>query len=445
VIHATDERVTTIAFSPDNKTLASGAGFTDSDIRLWDANTGKPKGVLGGHIGWVASLAFWPDGKKLVSASADQTMKIWDLATQKCVSTLRGHRQEVWSVALLPDNRTLVSGAKDGAIAVWDSARVNAPAAYASCSLPYDMWNFGPDHASIIGFDGINVVEWSAPLYSQPKVLFKPQFRVPIGAPYARISDDGRWFAATLYLYSRLIPARYIQVWDIQSGTQDHEVELAVGAIPLAVFDHGSKIMLYQGNQKLALLNAPDTAPKVIADWPYRFNAAGGVSMAMSADDSRFAISDWLGHAAIVSLNDLKGRALSTGIKETGGIGLSPDGTILAIPSGLGSVHLVDTQTLKETGELSGFLRGAHSAAFSPDGQRLAAGSNGKEAVTVWDVESAQRLISLEAPGSTYTHVGFSPDGSTIAAFDGGDVLRVWHAPSWDEIAVEENPSIQSP
>jgi WD40 repeat protein len=45
-----------------------------------------------------------------------------------------------------------------------------------------------------------------------------------------------------------------------------------------------------------------------------------------------------------------------------------------------GIIRLWDVATLQLVATLKGFLLGAHSVAFSPDGRRLAAGGNGQEA-----------------------------------------------------------------
>jgi WD40 repeat protein len=47
---------------------------------------------LHGHIGWVRSVSFSPDGRVLVSGSQDETIKLWDVKTGECLKILRPER-----------------------------------------------------------------------------------------------------------------------------------------------------------------------------------------------------------------------------------------------------------------------------------------------------------------------------------------------------------------
>jgi len=115
--------VESVAFSPDGKTLASGASY-DQTIRLWDVTTGKERGTLRGHGTCLTSVAFSPDGKTLASASYDHTIKLWDVATGQERATLKWPtREQRPSVALAfsPDSKTLAS-ASGGTVILWDVA-----------------------------------------------------------------------------------------------------------------------------------------------------------------------------------------------------------------------------------------------------------------------------------------------------------------------------------
>ncbi|MFP3040760.1 hypothetical protein LQZ19_02955 [Treponema primitia] len=47
-------------------------------MKIWDAETGREIRTLSGHSSAVNSAAYSPDGRRIVSASDDNTVKIWD-------------------------------------------------------------------------------------------------------------------------------------------------------------------------------------------------------------------------------------------------------------------------------------------------------------------------------------------------------------------------------
>ena len=63
-----------------------------------------------------------PDGRRVVSASDDQTLKVWDLASGRAVATLEGHTAWVSACAVTPDGRRVVSASDDKTLKVWDLA-----------------------------------------------------------------------------------------------------------------------------------------------------------------------------------------------------------------------------------------------------------------------------------------------------------------------------------
>ena len=79
--------------------------------------------TLRGHTIGVSSVAWSPDGQKIVSSSTDNTIKIWDTDTHVCLGTLSGHLYGVSSVAWSPDGQKIASGSYDNNIKIWDVSK----------------------------------------------------------------------------------------------------------------------------------------------------------------------------------------------------------------------------------------------------------------------------------------------------------------------------------
>ena len=115
----------TLAFSPDGATLASGSTrANEANIKLWNVADQTLIATLPGHTGGptgVHSVAFSPSGDTLASGSGDKSIKLWDVSSRTLIATLTGHTSHVFSVAFSSDG-TLASGSRDGTIKLWDVA-----------------------------------------------------------------------------------------------------------------------------------------------------------------------------------------------------------------------------------------------------------------------------------------------------------------------------------
>jgi WD40 repeat protein len=78
--------------------------------------------VLEGHGSWVTSVAFSPDGRRVVTGSGDGTARVWNLSgTTAAAAVLEGHRDAVWSVAFSLDGKRVVTGSRDNTARVWET------------------------------------------------------------------------------------------------------------------------------------------------------------------------------------------------------------------------------------------------------------------------------------------------------------------------------------
>lgn len=109
--------VTSLAFSPDNKILATAS--YDSTIQLWSTKNWKPLQKLAGHNGAVHSISWSPDSQVLVSASADQSIKIWNTKSGQLLDTRSQPTAEQYTVSFTPDGQHFLATGADKQIRLW--------------------------------------------------------------------------------------------------------------------------------------------------------------------------------------------------------------------------------------------------------------------------------------------------------------------------------------
>ncbi|MEE8468368.1 MAG: serine/threonine-protein kinase, partial [Planctomycetota bacterium] len=112
--------VSSVAWNPQGTRIVSGS--YDQTLRIWDAATGTSLQTLEGHAEGVTSVAWNPQGTRIVSGSWDKTLRIWDAATGTSLQTLEGHTWVASSVAWDPQGTRIVSGSDDGTLRIWDAA-----------------------------------------------------------------------------------------------------------------------------------------------------------------------------------------------------------------------------------------------------------------------------------------------------------------------------------
>lgn len=109
--------VRNIAASPDGKYLLSASA--DKSVRLWEIETGRHVYSFEGHTQPVLSVAFSQDGTTALSGGFDNAMRLWDTHSGQELRCFQGHTDGVHAVAFSPDGKHAASGGLDHTIRLW--------------------------------------------------------------------------------------------------------------------------------------------------------------------------------------------------------------------------------------------------------------------------------------------------------------------------------------
>ncbi len=432
--------VTSVAFSPDGRRIVSGGGDRslkpgEGELKVWNIQTGQEMLNLNGHTAPVNSVAFSPDGLWIVSGSDDETLRVWDAQTGQEKATLKGHTGSVNSVAFSPDALQIVSGSSDKTVKVWDVESGQVTLTFEGHTEPVNSVTFSPEDVDlqiVSGSSDKTVKVWNAQTGQQTLTLKGHTGSVSSVA----FSPDGR----------RIVSGgddQMLGVWDAQSGQSLLMLGGHTGSVHSVAFSSdGHRIVSGSGFRfnKSAQVKVWDAETGQVTR-TFKGHTDAVMSVAFSPDSRRIVSGSW---DSTLKLWDVeKGQETPTLSGHTGSVrcvAFSPDGRRIVSGGGRrdepGEIKVWDAKTGQETLTLKGHTAAVRAVAFSPDGRRIVSGSHDRS-LKLWDAQSGQETLTFEGHASCPTCAAFSPDGLRIVS-GGGEYgkhgeLKVWDAQTGKE------------
>jgi WD40 repeat protein/energy-coupling factor transporter ATP-binding protein EcfA2 len=162
--------------------------------------------------------------------------------------------------------------------------------------------------------------------------------------------------------------------------------------------------------------------------------SSDGRRLATGGDDQTAKVWDAGTGKVLVTLQLAKRRNVDeTGFKaKVESVAFSPDGRRLATGSDDKTATIWDTKTGEDLITLHGHENRIESVAFSPDGRHLATASWDNTA-KIWDVETGQMLMTLRGSETQVESVAFSPDGRRLATGNDNKTAKIWDAETGGE------------
>jgi WD40 repeat protein len=226
-----------LSLSKDGAYFATGHQ-SDNDIHLGETANGKDAGTLKGHTAGVWSVAFSPDGDRLVSGSDDRTMRLWEIKTGKEIMSIDHGKLMVQAVAFSPDGMQLASGTaadkESCPVYLWDAESGKQVQTFKGHRLGVTSVHFTPDGKRLLtsGSDGLLIL-WDA---VTGKELKRMEHGSKPGVIYhAALSPDGKR-ALTAGFNDRVV-----RLWDLEKGKEIKHFEGHPGAVLDVAFSPDGK------------------------------------------------------------------------------------------------------------------------------------------------------------------------------------------------------------
>jgi WD40 repeat protein len=403
--------VTTLAFSPDGRTLASAA--FDRAVKLWDTTTYQRRAILKGQATPIFALAFSADGTHLVAGTLDGLVKRWDLQNIQTPVTFKGHQNSISSVCLSADGQTVLAGGVDGTIRSWD-ARKPAPHQFGTNVLDLA---FTPDGKHLAGIDRDGILK-RIDLGSGKE----QQFKVPMPGqlpPFAVFAPDAR----TVAVIDRA--QNPVRIVDALSGQERRQMKVNLLLSAAALSPDGNTLALGCSDRKVVWQIQLWNTHTAKLERTIQGGSGLVKCLAFSPDGKTLASGGT--DRTVRTWNPKTGQVRKTtpGTAPASRLVFAPDGKRLAVAEA-GSVRLLEAATGKEVLVLPGSLT-VLSMSFSPDGRRLATGGGDGDlgrgfGVKLWDLATGRETLRLAGPTQVVSQVVFSPDGHRLATALGGDI-----------------------
>ncbi|NWJ46953.1 MAG: AAA-like domain-containing protein [Chloroflexi bacterium] len=410
--------------------LEDSGGQVEAALRQALANY-TPNIALRSPATATNSVAFSPDGKRLVVAGNDGYARVYETGTNKEIMSLGGKFGSVYMAKYSPDGSMVATADAEGNTIFYETASGKQLGDIITCQCFFNQMAFSPDGKMLAEGPGNRTARILDPIGG--KVLWE-QFDA--GGIYSPVfSPNGKWLA--------IASGNLLFLWDLTSGTipPKEPYHITIGFKTLVTTS-----AIFSPDSRWLILTSTDFTARIIDTTTGKYVATlkhnGFVNNAVFTPDGKQVLTASSDKTVKVWETE-SGKELLTFQNHTSAVQdviLSPDGKLAISTGNDTTIRVWDYVSGKEVTVLRGHASTVASApnhaglSFSPDGKWLAStSSDGTARLWDWEALSQKRLI-LNPNTDRLLSASYSPDGKTVFTVANNNPPRLFDSASGKQL-----------
>lgn len=443
--------VYSIAWSPDGSRIVTSG--QDGQVLIWDAINGQFRRSLGKPEGVITAAVWSPTGDRVAAALKESGVVIWAVESGVEMTRIPVSASYVWDIAWAPDDERLATADESGAIQVWNvatSKNLFTLRGHEGRAVSV-AWSEDGRHL-LSGAKDSTAYIWKATPGTEAVTLAEPTNQIG-GADWT--SDGRRLLTAGGTWFELGLLDGFVREWEASSGREVRTFAPAQDALyQVAIAPDGRRFFTRQdpGIDGKDLVFVWDfTTGAIINQFAVVDRPAFVRDAAWSPDGSRIAVVTSSGLARVYDagtgkvLTEFNGHPPQAFLIH---VAWSPDGRWIATTTGDGEsmARVWDPATGEEKFALPSD-DGVNSVAWSPSGDRICTASGDVEsggtdnAIRLWDAGTGRLQITIRGHLGGLWRCGWSPNGQRVfsASIDG--TTRIYDAATGAELLTLPTPT----
>jgi WD40 repeat protein len=400
-----------IVWSPDSKIIATSQYNNQAKVSVWDAGTGKELNIFNTPNYETRGLAFDPQSKLLyVTSLYDPKIRVWDLAKNQTLREVDRPAGVVYSLALSPNGKTLVTGSDQGALLVYDAEKLERKDRQEGHEGRISFLQFTEGGQTLVSAAGDNSIRsWKA--NGESVTVKESKERL------LNLSADGQ---KALFLATD----GTLKITEWATGKEHLSFRPPEGGtVTLAALTKDNRLLTSRGGDDILKTWDASTGKEISS----QKMGGTGLRVFTMLPDGRTLIA--VSYDGTIRFWDLASATMLRQTSEPAGtvmtVRLSNDGKLLIVGSAEGRVRVFETRTGQKVADVaspSGQI--AWSAMILPDGRTLAVSQwNG---VRLWDLATEKERGVIVGHQGEVVRMMVSPDGQTLATGGADTTVLLW-------------------